>query len=115
MIDETMKTRTYDESDVVQRVLEARLTHLANRFWRRNDEQLLFSGMQLGLDDLIMELKKWISILSNRDEDCCNFKDSCSSGDIGSATSGNVVCAAAHVVSTEATANLRLRHLRRRA
>ena len=66
VIDETMKTRTYDESDVVRRVLEARLTHLANRFWRRNDEQLLFSGTQLGLDDLIMELTKWMSVLSNR-------------------------------------------------
>ena len=44
VIDETMKTRTYDESDVVRRVLEARLAHLANRFWRRNDEQLIYSG-----------------------------------------------------------------------
>ena len=65
-IDETMKTRTYDEGDVVRRVLEARLPHLANRFWRRNDDQLLFTGTQLGLDDLIVELTKWMSVLSSR-------------------------------------------------
>ena len=66
VIDETMKTRTYDEGDVVRRVLEARLTHLANRFWRKNDEQLLLTGTQLGLDDLINEVTSWVSILSNR-------------------------------------------------
>merc|ERR1739842_6339 len=66
VIDETMKSRTYDESDVIRRVLEARLMHLANRFWRKNDEQLLLTGTQLGLDDLITELTGWMSILSNR-------------------------------------------------
>ena len=66
VIDETMKTRTYDESDVVRRVLEARLMHLANRFWRRNDEQLIYSGTQLGLDDLVIEVQQWMSILSSR-------------------------------------------------
>merc|ERR1712002_550967 len=66
VIDETMKLRTYDEGDVVRRVLEARLTHLANRFWRRNDEQLLLTGTQLGLSDLISEVTSWMSILSNR-------------------------------------------------
>ena len=30
VINKTMRTRTYDESDVVRRVLEARLAHLAN-------------------------------------------------------------------------------------
>ena len=66
VIDEMMKARTYDEGDVVRRVLEARLTHLANRFWRRNDEQLLLTGTQLGINDLITEVTGWMSILSSR-------------------------------------------------
>ena len=50
----------------MRRVLEARLPHLANRFWRRNDDQLLITGTQLGLDDLIVELTKWMTVLSSR-------------------------------------------------
>ena len=53
VIDETMQSRNYDKSDIVRRVLQARLSHLANHFWRRNDEQIIHTGLQLGLDDLI--------------------------------------------------------------
>ena len=49
VIDEMMKSKDYDRSDVVRRVLEARLSHLANRFWRRNDKQIIHTGRQLGL------------------------------------------------------------------
>ena len=66
VIDEMMKSKDYDRSDVVRRVLEARLSHLANRFSRRNDEQIIHTGRQLGLDDLIEEVHCWMSVLTNR-------------------------------------------------
>ena len=66
VIDETMQMRTYDESDVVGRVLEARLVYLANRFWRHNAKQLIYAGSQLGLEDLIIEILQYVSVFSNR-------------------------------------------------
>ena len=66
VINEMMKAHNYDRSDIMRRVLEAKLSHLANRFWRRNDEQMIQTGCQLGLDDLIEEVQRWMSVLMNR-------------------------------------------------
>ena len=53
----------FNRRDVIRDILNARLAHLSDRFWREDEKSKRTNGRSFAFQDLLDELQQWLSIL----------------------------------------------------
>ena len=53
----------FNRRDVIREILNARLPHLTDRFWREDEKSKRTTGRSFAFQDLLNELQQWLAIL----------------------------------------------------
>ena len=53
----------FNRRDIIREILNARLPHLADHYWRKDEESTRLQGKPWAFKELLSELKAWINIL----------------------------------------------------
>ena len=60
------QAQEFDRRDVLRDILESRLEHMANSFWKKDEERMRTTGSQMKFDDLLILIQRWMTVLNNK-------------------------------------------------
>ena len=56
----------FNRSEVAKQIVNARLSHMANRYFLNADQQLRISGRESNIDDLMKDIDSWMTVLRSK-------------------------------------------------
>ena len=66
----------FNRRDIIREILNARIPHLADRFWREDEESTRMRGKPWAFNELLSELRAWINILRAKNPE--GYQSTCS-------------------------------------
>ena len=66
MLIASSQEQEFDRRDVLRDILDTRLEHMANSFWKKDEEKLRTTGSPMRFDDLLVQIQRWMTVLNNK-------------------------------------------------
>ena len=66
MISSTGNSSEFNRRDVIQDILDHRLSHLADRFYSEDEKSTREKGIVFGFEQFMDEMQRWLTILTNK-------------------------------------------------
>ena len=66
MLIASSQAQEFDRRDVLRDILETRLDHMSNSFWKKDEEKMRTTGSPMSFDDLLVQIQRWMTVLNNK-------------------------------------------------
>ena len=65
-LEASCQVQEFDRRDVLRDILESRLEHMANSFWKKDEEKMRTTGSPMKFNDLLVLIQRWMTVLNNK-------------------------------------------------